>query len=157
MSTGRRVAFASAALLLAGAVSAGSAQARSAAQARYPGGLVTYSIEFSNPKEKDDNNLPEPYGKVYVTDGGLRQTTLWEHPDLDINTPTVPRYPEADYTHRYADHLLLTEVCAFVGEDDTGYNADDVLAQGCEPFHGPGAYTIPGPDGEVTITVYHVG
>lgn len=156
MSIGRPVALASTALLLAGVVSAGSAQAQSAAQARYSGGLVTYSIEFSNPQEKDDNDLPEPYGKVYVTDGGLRQTTLWEHPDLDINTPTVPRYPEAGFTHRYADHLI-TEVCAFVGEDDTGINADDVLAQGCEPFHGPGAYNIPGPDGEVTITVYHIG
>ncbi|MEU6194350.1 hypothetical protein [Streptomyces sp. NPDC047061] len=155
-SMGRVAAVASMGLLLAGAVSAGSAQAQSAAQARYPGGLVTYSIEFSNPQENDNNNLPEPYGRVYVKDGGLRETTLWEHPDLDINTPTVPRYPEAGFTHRFADHLI-TEVCAYVGEDDTGYNADDILAQGCEPFHGPGAYTIPGPDGEVTVTVYHIG
>jgi hypothetical protein len=156
MSMGRLVALASTALLLAGVVSAGSAQAQSAVQARYPGGLITYSIEFSNPQEKDDNDLPEPYGKVFVTDGGLRQTTLWEHPDLDINTPTVPRYPESGFTHRFADHSI-SEVCAFVGEDDTGINADDVLAEGCEPFHGPGAYTIPGPDGEVTVTVYHIG
>ncbi|MFD1277197.1 hypothetical protein ACFQ51_51375 [Streptomyces kaempferi] len=94
-SMGRLAALASTALLLAGVVSAGSAQAQSAAQARYPGGLVTYSIEFSNPQEKDNNDLPEPYGRVVVKDDGLRETTLWEHPDLDINTPTVPRYPEA--------------------------------------------------------------
>ncbi|WP_145968868.1 hypothetical protein [Streptomyces hyaluromycini] len=155
-SMGRLAAVASMGLLLAGVVSAGSAQAQSTAQARYPGGLVTYSIEFSNPQEKDNNNLPEPYGRVFVKDDGLRQTTLWEHPDLDINTPTVSRYPEAGVTHRFADHLI-SEVCADVGEDDTGYNADDILAQGCEPFHGPGAYTIPGPDGEVTITVYRIG
>ncbi|MET7780425.1 hypothetical protein ABZU94_34715 [Streptomyces mirabilis] len=155
-SMGRLTALASTALLLAGAVSAGSAQAQSAAQARYPGGLITYSIEFSNPQEKDNNNLPEPYGRVLVKDFGLRQTTLWEHPDLDINTPTLQRYPEHGATHRFADHLI-SEVCAYVGEDDTGYNADDVLADGCEPFHGPGVYTIPGPDGEVTVTVYHIG
>ncbi|MEW2299717.1 hypothetical protein AB0958_07010 [Streptomyces sp. NPDC006655] len=155
-SMGRLAAVASTGLLLAGVVSAGAAQAQSAAQARYPGGLVTYSIEFSNPQEKDDNNLPEPYGRVFVKDFGPRQTTLWEHPDLDINTPTVPRYPEAGVTQRFADHLI-TEVCAYVGEDDTGYNADDILAQGCELFHGPGAYTIPGPDGEVTVTVYRIG
>ncbi|WP_432018719.1 hypothetical protein [Streptomyces sp. 1222.5] len=41
--------------------------------------------------------------------------------------------------------------------DDTGINADDVLAQGCEPFQGPGACNIPGPNSEVTIAVYHVG
>ncbi|MEU3246950.1 MULTISPECIES: hypothetical protein [unclassified Streptomyces] len=156
MSTGRMAALVSAAVLLAGMAGAGSAQAQPAAQAVYPGGLVTYSIEFSNPQEKDNNNLPEPYGRVYVTDGVLRQSALWEHPDLDINTPTVPRYPEAGVTQRFADHLI-NEVCAFVGEDDTGINVDDVLAQGCEPFHGPGAYTIPGPDGSVTVTVYHVG
>jgi hypothetical protein len=154
-SMGRLAVAASTALVLAGMVSAGSAQARSAAQAHYPGGLITYSIEFSNPQEKDDNDLPEPYGRVWVQDE-FRQTTLWEHPDLDINTPTLPRYPEAGATHRYADHLI-GEVCARVGEDDTGINADDVLADGCEPFHGPGVYTIPGPDGEVTVTVYHVG
>ncbi|MET8772041.1 hypothetical protein [Streptomyces sp. NPDC004658] len=150
----RRLAVAaSAAFVLAGM--AGSAQAQPAAQAPYPGGLITYSIEFSNPQENDDNDLPEPYGRVFVQDG-LRQTALWEHPDLDINTPTLPRYPEAGVTHRYADHFI-SEVCAFVGEDDTGINADDVLANGCEPFHGPGVYTIPGEDGEVTVTIYHIG
>ncbi|MFJ2399586.1 hypothetical protein ACIOTI_43735 [Streptomyces sp. NPDC087843] len=77
-----------------------------------------------------------------------------EHPDLDINTPTLPRYLESGVTHRFADHLI-SEVCAYVGEDDTGTNVDDVLAQGCEPFHGPGAYTVPGPDGEVTVIVHH--
>ncbi|MEU8712142.1 MULTISPECIES: hypothetical protein [unclassified Streptomyces] len=155
-SMGRLVALASMAVLLAGGVSAGTAQARSAVPARYPGGLVTYAIEFSNPQEKDDNDLPEPYGRVFVTDGDHRATTLWEHPDLDINTPTVPRYPASGFTHRYADHAI-SEVCAYVGEDDTGINADDVLAEGCEPFHGPGAYTVPGPDGAVTVTVYHIG
>ncbi|PWI09100.1 hypothetical protein DIZ27_19245 [Streptomyces sp. NWU339] len=151
---GRLAVLASTAFVLAGMVSTGSAQAQPAAQAPHPGGLITYSIEFSNPQEKDDNDLPEPYGQVLVQDG-LRHTTLWEHPDLDINTPTLPRYPEFGVTHRYADHLI-SEVCAYVGEDDTGINADDVLANGCEPFHGPGVYTIPGPDGEVTVAVYYI-
>ncbi|WP_326693251.1 MULTISPECIES: hypothetical protein [unclassified Streptomyces] len=156
MAMGRLATLASTALLLAGVVSAGSAQAQSAAQARYPGGLITYSIEFSNPQENDNNDLPEPYGQVFVKDNGFRQTTLWEHPDLDINTPTLPRYPESGPTHRFADHSI-SEVCAFVGEDDTGINADDILARGCAPFHGPGTYTIPGADGKVTVTVYHIG
>jgi hypothetical protein len=143
-------ALASTALLLAGVASTGSAQAQS------PGGLITYAIEFSNPYENDNNDLPEPYGQVYVSES-TRHTTLWEHPDLDINTPTLPRYPMFGTTHRYADHSI-SELCAFVGEDDTGINADDILANGCVPFHGPGFYTIPGPYGgdAVNVLVYDI-
>ncbi|MFG3256065.1 hypothetical protein [Streptomyces sp. NPDC048172] len=134
---------------MASAASAGPAQAQG------PGGYVTYSIEFSNPQEKDDNDLPEPYGQVSLS-GMDRETSLWQQPDLDLNTPTLPRYPGVGVTHRYAGHSIMG-ICATVGEDDTGINADDVLAAGCVPYNGPGTYTVPGEDGSVTVTVHHVG
>ncbi|MDJ1132028.1 hypothetical protein [Streptomyces iconiensis] len=146
-SVGRLAAVASATLLLVGMAST------SPAQAQGPGPIV-YSIEFSNPQEKDNDNLPEPYGYVSVNGVG-RQTTLWEHPDRDLNTPTLPRYPESGVTHRFVDHSVRG-VCAEVGEDDTGINRDDVLAAGCAPYHGPGEYTIPGEDGSVTVTIHHL-
>ncbi|KUO00008.1 hypothetical protein [Streptomyces caeruleatus] len=147
-SVGRLAAVASAVLLLLGG-------AATSAQAAAPG-PVAYSIDFSNPQEQDDNNLPEPYGRVWVQAPWGQQTALWEHPDVDINTPTLPRYPDdGPYSVRYADHPV-TELCALVGEDDTGINDDDTLAAGCVPVEGPGTYTIPGPDGSVTITLYDV-
>ncbi|MFM9634145.1 MULTISPECIES: hypothetical protein [Streptomyces] len=146
-SVSRLTAVASAVLLLLG----GAATSAQAAP-----GPVLYSIDFSNPQERDDNNLPEPYGRVYLQAPWGQQTALWEHPDVGINTPTLPRYPdEAPYEMRFVDHPVI-EVCAFVDEDDTGINADDVLAAGCVPFEGPGEYTITGDDGSVTIHLYSV-
>lgn len=108
------------------------------------------------PIEQDDNNLPEPYGRIWLQSPWIQQTALWEHPDVDINTPTLPRYPDdGPYTVRYVDHPV-TELCANVGEDDTGINRDDVLADGCVPVHGPGHYTISGPDGSVTVHLLDV-
>ncbi|AVH54734.1 hypothetical protein C4B68_01700 [Streptomyces dengpaensis] len=96
-----------------------------------------YSIDFSNPKESDNNDLPEPYGRVCLQAPWGQQTALWEHPDVDINTPTLPRYPDAaPYEMRFVDHPV-TEVCAFVGEDDTGINDDDVLAAWLRAGRGP--------------------
>ncbi|GAA3974274.1 hypothetical protein GCM10022384_25910 [Streptomyces marokkonensis] len=147
-STGRLVAAASTAVLLLGG-------AVTSAQAAAPG-PVLYSIDFSNPQERDDNDLPEPYGRVFLQAPWGQQTALWEHPDVDINTPTLARYPDSGpYELRYADHLV-TEVCAFVGEDDTGINVDDVLADGCVPVDGPGSYTVRGADGSVTVNLYDV-
>ncbi|MEU1861813.1 hypothetical protein [Streptomyces gardneri] len=147
-SAGRLAAVASAALLLLGG-------AVTSAQAAAPGPVV-YSIDFSNPQEQDDNNLPEPYGRVWVQSPWGEETALWEHPDVGINTPTLPRYPDHGlYETRYADHPVI-EVCAFVNEDDTGINIDDELAAGCVPVWGPGEYTIHGDDGSVTITLYEV-
>lgn len=147
-SVGRLVAVASTALLLLGG-------AATSAQAAAPGPVV-YSIDFSNPQEQDNNNLPEPYGRVWVQAPWGQNTALWEHPDMGSNTPTLPRYPDdGPYTMRYADHPV-TELCANVGEDDTGINADDVLAAGCVPVDGPGHYTIPGPDGWVTVHLLDV-
>ncbi|MFF3348135.1 hypothetical protein [Streptomyces sp. NPDC002779] len=144
---GRLAAVASTVLLLLGGA-ATSAQAEP--------GPVVYSIDFSNPQERDDNNLPEPYGRVYLQAPWPQQTTLWEHPDVGINTPTLPRYPDsAPYEMRFVDHLVL-EVCAFVDEDDTGINIDDQLAAGCVPFEGPGEYTISGDDGSVTLHLYRI-
>ncbi|MFJ4832114.1 hypothetical protein ACIP79_19765 [Streptomyces sp. NPDC088747] len=150
-SMGRLAVLASTALMLVAGVSVGTAQAD------VPGGPMTYSIEFSNPRESDDNNLPEPYGEVVVRAPWGQQTALWEHPDRDINTPTLPRYPlfgGAD--HRFVPHPV-TELCAYVGEDDTGINDDDVLADGCVSYTGPGQYTVSGEGGSVTVTVYHFG
>ncbi|WP_331740634.1 hypothetical protein OG613_46795 (plasmid) [Streptomyces sp. NBC_00015] len=150
---GRLAVVASTVLLLAGGASVGVAQA----QARVNGGPITYSIEFSNPRESDDNDLPEPYGEVVMRAPWGQQTALWEHPDRDINTPTLPRYPLfGGAEHRYVPHPV-TEVCAFVGEDDTGINDDDILADGCVPYTGPGAYTISAEGGSVTVTVYNFG
>ncbi|MDT0609852.1 hypothetical protein [Streptomyces lancefieldiae] len=147
-STGRLAAAAAAALLLLGG-------AATAAQASAPG-PVLYSIDFSNPQENDDNDLPEPYGRVFLQAPWGQQTALWEHPDVDINTPTLPRYPDdGPFARRYVDHPV-TQVCAFVGEDDTGINDDDVLAAGCVPVDGPGDYTITGDDGSVTVHLYDV-
>ncbi|MEU9351776.1 hypothetical protein AB0D65_12345 [Streptomyces griseoloalbus] len=147
-SVGRLAAVVSAALLLLGG-------AATSAQAAAPG-PVRYSIDFSNPQERDDNDLPEPYGRIWLQAPWGQQTALWEHPDVDINTPTLPRYPDAaPYEVRYADHPV-TEVCAFVGEDDTGINEDDTLAAGCVPVRGPGPYTISGADGSVTVNLYDV-
>ncbi|MEV7794274.1 hypothetical protein AB0O68_20165 [Streptomyces sp. NPDC087512] len=146
-TVGRLVAVASASLLLLGAA-AGSAQA-------VPG-PVLYSIDFSNPQERDDNDLPEPYGRVFLQAPWGQQTALWEHPDVDVNTPTLPRYPDfRPYETRFVDHPV-TAVCAYVGEDDTGINADDELAAGCVPFEGRGDYTITGEDGSVTVHLYEV-
>ncbi|MFI7388418.1 hypothetical protein [Streptomyces sp. NPDC049813] len=156
----RSAAVASTAVVLAGVLSAGSAAGsaqahpRSAADVLHLGGLITYSVEFSNPQENDDNKLPEPYGRILVQDDS-HHTTLWERPDRGLQTPTLPRYPWVGAALRYVGHPL-DEVCAYVGEDDTGYNVDDVLADGCVPFHGPDAYTIPGPHGDVTVTVHHI-
>jgi hypothetical protein len=148
-SVGRLAAVASTALLLLGGATATSAQAA------VPG-PVLYSIDFSNPQEQDNNNLPEPYGRVWLQAPWGQQTALWEHPDVGINTPTLPRYPDdAPYTTRYVDHPV-TEVCAFVDEDDTGINDDDVLAAGCVPVAGSGSYTIPGYDGSVTVNLYRL-
>lgn len=58
--------------------------------------------------------------------------------------------------HRFVPHPV-TEVCAFVGEDDTGINVDDILADGCVPCTGPGEYTISAEGGSVTVTVYNFG
>lgn len=147
-SAGRLAAVASTALVLLGG-------AATSAQAAAPG-PVLYSIDFSNPQEQDDNNLPEPYGRVWVQAPWGQETALWEHPDVDINTPTLPRYPDhGPYELRFVDHPV-TEVCAFVGEDDTGINADDELAAGCVPVRGPGQYTISGADGSVTVNLYDV-
>ncbi|MFF3208004.1 hypothetical protein [Streptomyces sp. NPDC002962] len=44
-----------------------------------------------------------------------------------------------------------------MGEDDTGINDDDILADGCVPYTGPGAYTISAEGGSVTVTVYNFG
>ena len=44
-----------------------------------------------------------------------------------------------------------------MGEDDTGFNEDDILADGCAPYTGPGAYTISGEGGFATVTVYNFG
>ncbi|MFI6083768.1 hypothetical protein ACIBBB_22775 [Streptomyces sp. NPDC051217] len=150
-SAGRLAALASTVLVLVGGVSVGAAQAEA------PGGPITYSITFSNPRESDDNDLPEPYGEVVVRAPWGQQTALWEHPDREINTPTLPRYPLfGGAEHRYAPHPV-SEVCAFVGEDDTGINEDDVLADGCVPYTGPGEYTISAEGGSVTVTVYNFG
>lgn len=147
-SVGRLAAVASAALLLLGG-------AATSAQASAPG-PVLYSIDFSNPQEQDNNNLPEPYGRIWVQSPWLQQTALWEHPDVDINTPTLPRYPDdGPYAFRFVDHPV-TELCAQVGEDDTGINRDDILADGCVPVDGPGDYTISGPDGSVTVHLLDV-
>ncbi|MEU8990435.1 hypothetical protein AB0C98_29045 [Streptomyces sp. NPDC048558] len=147
-SKGRLAALASTALLLLGG-------AATSAQAAAPG-PVLYSIDFSNPKESDDNNLPEPYGRIWLQAPWGQQTALWEHPDVDINTPTLPRYPDAGpWEMRFVDHPV-TEVCAFVGEDDTGINDDDVLAAGCVPVDGPGSYTVSTDEGSVTVTLYDV-
>ncbi|MEU8852740.1 hypothetical protein AB0C70_42480 [Streptomyces sp. NPDC048564] len=147
-SKGRLAALASTALLLLGG-------AATSAQAAAPG-PVLYSIDFSNPKESDDNNLPEPYGRIWLQAPWGQQTALWEHPDVDINTPTLPRYPDAGlWEMRFVDHPV-TEVCAFVGEDDTGINDDDVLAAGCAPVDGPGSYTVSTDEGSVTVTLYDV-
>lgn len=144
----RLATVASTALLLLGGA-ATSAQAD-------PPGPVLYSIDFSNPQERDDDNLPEPYGEVYLQAPWGQRTELWKHPDVGANTPTLPRYPDAAHHEtRFVDHPV-TEVCAFVGEDDTGINDDDVLAAGCVPFHGPGSYTIPGPEGSVTVNLYAI-
>ncbi|MET9504538.1 hypothetical protein ACFYO5_15055 [Streptomyces sp. NPDC006259] len=145
-STGRLAAVASTVLLLLGG-------ATTSAQAAAPG-PVLYSIDFSNPQEQDDNDLPEPYGRVWVQAPWGQETALWQHPDVGINTPTLPRYPDHSlYEMRYVDHPV-TEVCALVNEDDTGINADDELAVGCLPVEGPGEYTIRGDDGSVTVTLY---
>ncbi|WP_302832170.1 hypothetical protein [Streptomyces sp. GbtcB7] len=40
------------------------------------GGPITYSIVFSNPRESDDNDLPEPYGEVVVRAPWGQQTAL---------------------------------------------------------------------------------
>ncbi|MEV7994965.1 hypothetical protein AB0O67_24560 [Streptomyces sp. NPDC086077] len=147
-STGRLAAVASTALLLLGG-------AATSAQAAAPG-PVLYSIDFSNPQEQDGNNLPEPYGRVWLQAPWGQQTARWEHPDVGLNTPTLPRYPDAaPYEIRFADHPV-TEVCAVVNEDDTGINDDDVLAAGCVPVHGPGSYTVSGDDGSVTVNLYDV-
>ncbi|BCL29593.1 hypothetical protein ACFFS2_33630 [Streptomyces aurantiacus] len=148
-TVGRLAAVASAALLL---LSGGAGAAQAAAP-----GPVLYSIDFSNPQERDDNDLPEPYGRVWLQAPWGQQTALWEHPDVGINTPTLPRYPDAGrpYEMRFVDHPV-TEVCAFVGEDDTGINVDDELAAGCVPVQGPGSYTITGADGSVTVNLYDV-
>lgn len=150
-SAGRLAALASTVLVLAGGVSAGTAQAE------VPGGPITYSITFSNPRESDDNDLPEPYGEVVVRAPWGQQTALWEHPDRDINTPTLPRYPLfGGAEHRFVPHPV-SEVCAFVGEDDTGINADDILADGCLPYTGPGEYTLSAEGGSVTVAIYRFG
>ncbi|MFF5440043.1 hypothetical protein [Streptomyces achromogenes] len=147
-SAGRLAAAASAALLLLGG-------AATSAQAAAPGPVV-YSIDFSNPQEQDNNNLPEPYGKIWLQAPWGQQTTLWEHPDVGINTPTLPRYPDdGPFTRRYVDHPVAA-LCAVVGEDDTGINPDDELADGCVPVHGPGHYTINGADGSVTVHLLDV-
>ncbi|MFD9515571.1 hypothetical protein [Streptomyces mirabilis] len=44
-----------------------------------------------------------------------------------------------------------------MGEDDTGINVDDILADGCVPCTGPGEYTISAEGGSVTVTVYNFG
>jgi len=150
-STGRLAVLASTALMLTGMVNVGAAQAVGSS------GPILYSITFSNPRESDDNNLPEPYGAVDVRAPWGQQTALWEHPDRDINTPTLPRYPDfGQAEQRFVPHPV-SEVCAFVGEDDTGINDDDVLADGCLPYTGPGDYTISAEGGSVTITIYHLG
>lgn len=147
-SVGRLAAAASAALLLLGG-------AATSAQAAAPG-PVLYSIDFSNPQEEDNNNLPEPYGRIWLQSPWGQQTALWEHPDVGINTPTLPRYPDdGPFAHRYVDHPVAA-LCADVGEDDTGINRDDVIADGCVPVTGPGHYTIPGPDGSVTVHLLDV-
>ncbi|MFC8387268.1 MULTISPECIES: hypothetical protein [unclassified Streptomyces] len=145
---GRLAATGSAVLLLLGG-------AATSAQAAAPG-PVMYSIEFSNPQERDDNDLPEPYGRVWLQAPWGQETALWEHPDVGLYTPTLPRYPDSGlYEVRYADHPV-TELCAFVNEDDTGINDDDVLAAGCVPVEGPGQYAVTGEDGSVTVTLYDV-
>jgi hypothetical protein len=150
-SAGRLAVLASSVLMLTGMVNPGAAQADPI------GGPILYSITFSNPRESDDNNLPEPYGEVTVRAPWGQQTELWRHPDLDINTPTLPRYPDTgDATHRFVPHPIA-EVCANVGEDDTGINEDDILADGCLPYTGPGNYTISAEGGSVTISIYHFG
>jgi hypothetical protein len=147
-STGRLATVASVALLLLGGTAL-------SAQAAAPG-PVLYSIDFSNPQEQDDNNLPEPYGRIWLQSPWMQQTALWEHPDVDNNTPTLPRYPDdRPYSVRYADHPV-TELCGNVGEDDTGINRDDILADGCVPVDGPGHYTISGPDGSITVHLLDV-
>ncbi|MFG1808265.1 hypothetical protein [Streptomyces sp. NPDC049040] len=152
-SAGRVAAFASTALMLTGMANV------SAAHAQVPAGPgpIYYSITFSNPRESDDNNLPEPYGEVDVRAPWGQPTALWEHPDVGINTPTLPRYPDfGPFDHRFVPHPV-SEICANVGEDDTGINDDDILADGCLPFTGPGDYTISAEGGSVTVTVYKFG
>ncbi|MFB8135484.1 hypothetical protein [Streptomyces mirabilis] len=86
-----------------------------------------------------------------------QQAALWEHPDRDINTPTLHRYLLfGGAEHRYVPHSVI-EVCAFVGEDDTGIIDDDILADGCVPCTGPGEYTISAEGGFLTVTVYNFG
>ncbi|MEV0774149.1 hypothetical protein ACIBLA_30630 [Streptomyces sp. NPDC050433] len=149
-SAGRLTVLASTALMLVGVVNVG------AVQADVPGGPILYSIDFSNPRESDDNDLPEPYGEVVMRAPWGQQTALWQHPDRDINTPTLPRYPESGAEHRFIPHPVA-QVCAFVGEDDTGINEDDILADGCLPYTGPGSYTISAEGGSVTVNVYRFG
>ncbi|SOE19392.1 hypothetical protein SAMN05442782_0394 [Streptomyces sp. OK228] len=44
-----------------------------------------------------------------------QQAALWEHPDRDINTPTLQRYLLfGGAEHRYVPHSVI-EVCAFAG------------------------------------------
>ncbi|MEC3994096.1 hypothetical protein VSR01_11275 [Actinacidiphila sp. DG2A-62] len=149
-SVGKLMVLASAAAMLFGGVTTSSAHAQAS------DGPIVYSITFSNPRESDDNDLPEPYGEVFVRAPWGQQTELWKHPDLDINTPTLPRYPESGATHRFVPHPV-SEVCASVGEDDTGINEDDVLADGCLPYTGPGDYTLSAEGGSVTVSIYHFG
>ncbi|MFG3517603.1 hypothetical protein [Streptomyces bobili] len=156
-TAGRLTALTAMALLLASVTGVSAAQAQPAA----PSGEIEYSIAFSNPWEgPPGEEEPEPYGVVFVSDSGGRQTELWRVPDLDQWTPTMPRYPDYGTEFRYADHPV-TEVCAFVGEDDTGINRDDVLAEGCTPYTGPGPYEIHSPGGEregsVTVTIESIG
>ncbi|KFF97890.1 hypothetical protein IQ62_28495 [Streptomyces scabiei] len=147
-SVSRLAAVASAALLLLGG-------AATSAQAEAPG-PVLYAIDFDNPQEQDNNNLPEPYGRIWLQAPWGQQTALWEHPDVGINTPTLPHYPDdGPFTQRYVPHPVAA-LCADVSEDDTGINRDDVLADGCVPVHGPGHYTITGPDGSVTVHLLDV-
>jgi hypothetical protein len=152
-SVGRAAVLASTALMLTGMVNISGAHAQEVGGP----GPIFYSIDFSNPRESDDNNLPEPYGEVDVRAPWGQQTALWEHPDVGANTPTLPRYPDfAPADHRFIPHPV-SEVCAFVGEDDTGINDDDVLADACVPYTGPGSYTISAEGGSVTVTVYQFG
>ncbi|MEU8508709.1 hypothetical protein AB0C40_29175 [Streptomyces brevispora] len=73
-------------------------------------------------------------------------------------TATLPRCPDHGPTaHRFVPRPV-SEVCAFVGDDDTGINDDGILAGGyCLPCTGPGEYTIGAEGGSVTAAVYHFG
>lgn len=86
-----------------------------------------------------------------------QQADLREHPHRDINTATLHRYLLfGGAEHRYVPHSVI-EVCAFVGEDDTGIDDDDILADGCVPCTGPGEYTISAEGGSLTVNVYNFG